>query len=243
MNLLILAAGFATRLEPRTLETPKQLLPLKDDYYLIDLFWDNLGESVKLFDRKIMITNEKYYSKFLDWSNKKRLGFEIYSDGVNDKNKRIGAVGDFLYVADKAKITGDTVVLSSDYIMPGLDVAAFIKLAKDHNSSATITKEESLEDIKAGSCLLLNNNNQVTKFAEKPTKPFSNLYGVPYYLIKYSDIDLIHQLPAELRDAPGQMIAKLVESSKVYALKYSGDIIHMTTEADYQALVRKAESP
>jgi NDP-sugar pyrophosphorylase family protein len=242
MNLLILAAGFATRLEPRTLETPKQLLPLRDDYYLLDLFWENIGKAASLFERKIIVTNEKYYQKFVDWNEKRGLSFEIISDGVKDKTEKIGAVGDFLHAVDKAEIKDDVLVCASDYIMPKLDVEAIINLAKSKDASATITKEEPLEEIKSGSCLLLDSESKILKFEEKPQEPFSNLYGVPYYLIKKNDFDLIRQIPSELRDNSGQMIAQLVASSKVYALKYEGDVIHMTTETDYQELIKQISS-
>lgn len=239
MDLLILAAGFATRLEPRTLETPKQLLPLKEDYLLIDLFWDYLSKSAEPFERKIIVTNEKYYRKFVDWNKKRQHDFEIISDGVKDKSEKIGAVGDFLFAIDKGSIKNDVLTCASDYIMPNLSISGLIKLSEENKSSVTVTKEESLEDIKSGSCLLLNSENQVIKFEEKPQQPFSNLYGVPYYLIKNNDLKYIRQILKEDRDNSGQIIVKLVNSSRVFALKYEGDIIHMTTEADYQVLRSK----
>jgi len=240
INLLILAAGFATRLEPRTLETPKQLLALKEDYFLIDLFWENISQFADLFERKIIVTNEKYYQKFVDWNKKRDFDFEIISDGVNDKTEKIGAVGDFLYAVDTAKINDDVLVCASDYIMPNLDVAGLVQLSELQNTSVTVTKEEPIEEIRSGSCLLLDSESKILKFEEKPKEPFSNLYGVPYYLIKKADFELIRQIAAELRDNSGQMIAQLVASSKVYALKYEGEVIHMTTEEDYRELVRKS---
>jgi NDP-sugar pyrophosphorylase family protein len=241
MNLLILAAGFATRLEPRTLETPKQLLELGDDYYLIDLFWESLGKAADLFDRKIIVTNEKYYPKFQKWVSGRKLDFEVVSDGVKSKAEKIGAVGDFLFAVNKANIKGDILACASDFIMPGLDVAGLVELSKSQNASVTVTKEESYDEVKSGSCLLLDDELRVTRFQEKPAEPFSKMYGVPYYLIKEKDIELIQQIPEELRDNSGQMIARLVESSKVYALEYSGEVIHMTTEADYQLLRQQSE--
>lgn len=243
MALLILAAGFATRLEPRTLTIPKQLLEIKKDYYLMDIFWKSISRycSIRqLAERTILVTNDKYFPEFQKWVKKRGLDIEILNDGVKSKEEKIGAVGDFLFGVDRAKITDDVFVCASDFILPEMDFDRFITMSKEYNASAIITVIENSEDqLKAGSCVKINQDHQVVRFQEKPKELFSNLYGVPYYIFKAQDIDIIRRIPKEERDNSGQMAAKLVKESKLYAVEYDGKVIHITTEEDYQELIKQ----
>ena len=63
MKVLILAAGYATRLYPLTENTPKALLPIKGITIL-----DHLLNKIKKIDEIneiIIITNNKFYPAFL----------------------------------------------------------------------------------------------------------------------------------------------------------------------------------
>lgn len=238
MVLLILAAGFSTRLEPRTLNTPKHLLPI-GDRFLIDYFFDSIAETKDIFSRIVLVTNKKYYEQFLKWSKTSGRQVEIISDGVPDKKKKIGAIGDLLFAVKKAKILEDTFVCAPDYILEDFDFKELLEAAKTKNKSFTIAKvENDLNEIKAGSCLLLDDEGKITRFEEKPEKPFSNLYGVPYYYITKSDLPLMEKISFELRDNSGQIVAKLVRDSKIYAFNYDGPVMHMTTEEDYREILK-----
>jgi len=235
MTLVILAAGFATRLEPLTIDTPKHLLPLKGKKVLMDLFIETIAEILPGFNKIILVTNQGYYNKFLSWAKNSTVQkIKILSDGVNSKEERIGAIGDLLFAIDKGKINDDMLICAADYVLRNVDFKKYLKFSEGR--STTIVKEEGIEALKSGSCLRLGKNFQVTKFAEKPIKPFSNLYGVPYYYLHKSDIRHIGLIPKNLHDNIGQLVAKLVDDSKIFAYRYSGDIIHLTCEKDYLLL-------
>ena len=65
MRLLVLAAGYATRLYPLTLDRPKPLLPVGGrpmiDWLLASL--DPIG-----FDARYVVTNAKFAGRFRDWA-------------------------------------------------------------------------------------------------------------------------------------------------------------------------------
>lgn len=236
MVLLILAAGFSTRLEPRTLNTPKHLLPIGSKVF-IDYFMESIRGMQSEIERSVLVTNQRYYDKFKAWAKGKNI--EVISDGVTDKEHRIGTIGDFLFTIEKSKIKGDVMVCAADFVLEKFDFKKFIDIAKKSKYSFTITKHESdMDEIKAGSCLLLGADNRVTKFEEKPKDPFSDLYGAPYYFVKKEDIKFINKIPEGLRDNCGQIVAELVCDSKIFATRYNGNVMHMTTERDYQELVK-----
>jgi NDP-sugar pyrophosphorylase family protein len=239
MILLILAAGFGTRLEPRTLTLPKHLLPVGNGCFM-DLFYNSLQEVESLFDRKILITNEIYFKSFRDWVKARKLKIKVISNGVTKKEDKIGAIGDFLLACKEEKISKNVFVVAPDYILKDVDFREVVKLFDQKKSSVTIHRtEEDKEKIKAGSCLLLDKDNKIIKFQEKPQKPFSKNYGVPYYLVRGDDIGNIEKIPESLRDNSGQIVAELAGSSSIYSFGYNGSVLHLTSEKDYQEVLNK----
>lgn len=238
MVLLILAGGFSTRLEPRTLETPKQLLPIGARYF-IDFFMDSIAPAKDEFSKTVIVTNSKYIDSFTQWSSNSPWPIEIICDGVVDKSHKIGAIGDLLFALDKGEIGDDVLICAPDFILAEFDFKKFIESTKNSRHSWTIAKEEpDIDQIRAGSCLLLDSRDKVIRFEEKPEDPFSSLYGVPYYFLKRSDFKFIKNIPNNLRDNSGQIVAQLVKDSIVCARRYDGQIMHMTSEQDYQQILK-----
>jgi len=94
MKLLILAAGYATRLYPLTRHWPKPLLLVKEKS-IISHIVENV-ETLKSLSEIIVITNDKFYHYFEDWA--KNSGYKTKISVVNDKttseHDRLGAIGD-----------------------------------------------------------------------------------------------------------------------------------------------------
>jgi glucose-1-phosphate thymidylyltransferase len=236
MDLILLAAGFATRLEPLTLNQPKHLLPVKKGLF-VDPLMRQLFETNKEFNRKVIITNDKYFAQFEKFAQKLNQGYEVYNDGVNSKDNRIGAIGDLLNVIQKAGLNDDLLVIAMDFIFEDFDFGSLIDFFKAKKSSVTVArKEENIEEIKAGSCILFDKKMKITRFEEKPKNPFSNLYGAPYYLIKKDDLKYVKNLPHDLWDNCGQIVKAILKESSIYAFQYDGKYLHMTTINDYNKI-------
>src|SRR5206468_12370898 len=95
MNLVILAAGYATRLYPLTLTQPKPLLPVAGQP-MIDYVLDNLAPIG--IGRVYVITNAKFAGHFQNWADayratKSKLDFTIVNDGSTDDSNKLGAIG------------------------------------------------------------------------------------------------------------------------------------------------------
>ena len=65
MKALILAAGYATRLYPLTLNTPKPLLPVQGKP-IINHILEKL-EDVEDVEEIYVVTNNKFYTDFMQW--------------------------------------------------------------------------------------------------------------------------------------------------------------------------------
>jgi len=93
MKVLILAAGYATRLYPLTLTQPKPLLRVAGQP-MIEYVLDNLSP-IGGIDRVYVVTNAKFAGHFETWSQAYRasgskLDFTIVNDASTDDSNKLG---------------------------------------------------------------------------------------------------------------------------------------------------------
>ena len=114
MKVLLLAAGYATRLYPLTLDTPKPLLTIAGRTVLEYIF--DLIEPLKQVDEVFIVTNEKFYQIFENWKQgfKSSKKITILDDGTSSNETRLGATGDIEFAIEKRNIKDDLLVLAGD---------------------------------------------------------------------------------------------------------------------------------
>src|SRR5262249_39061565 len=117
MKVIILAAGYATRLYPLTLTQPKPLLPVAGKP-MIDYVLDNLAP-IGGIDRVYVVTNAKFASPFQKWADryrasKAKLDFTIVNDGSTDDSNKLGAIGDIHFVLKTQQVDDDIIVVGGD---------------------------------------------------------------------------------------------------------------------------------
>ena len=84
MRIVILAAGYATRLHPLTLTRPKPLLPVSGRP-IIDYLIENLS-AIDNISHVYLVTNDKFTGHFQEWADGCRestpdFSFKIINDG------------------------------------------------------------------------------------------------------------------------------------------------------------------
>lgn len=114
MEVLILAAGYATRLYPLTQQRPKPLLPLGGKPLI-----DHLTERISALEgltRLHVVANDRSYSDFVEWAAQHPLSaiISVYNDGTFENADRLGAVGDAEYVIRTAAIADDLLIVAGD---------------------------------------------------------------------------------------------------------------------------------
>src|SRR6266851_5794219 len=117
MKVIILAAGYATRLYPLTLTKPKPLLPVAGKP-MIEYVLDNLAPIGGL-DRIYVVTNSKFATHFQQGSDgyraaKVKLDFTIVNDGSTDDTNKLGAIGDLHLVLMREQVDDDIIVVAGD---------------------------------------------------------------------------------------------------------------------------------
>ena len=86
MKVIILCAGYATRMYPLTEDRAKALLPIKGRPildYVIEKIPSSLGEI-------IVVSNDKFYRDFLDWSEKYGGRIRVLNDKSKSNETRLG---------------------------------------------------------------------------------------------------------------------------------------------------------
>jgi glucose-1-phosphate thymidylyltransferase len=117
MKLIVLAAGYATRLYPLTLNQPKPLLTVAGKPMLEHVL-DNLT-TIDNIDHIYIVTNNKFAGHFQRWSEAYRVGeiksdITIVNDNSTDDTNKLGAIGDLRLVLAKEKINDDLIVVAGD---------------------------------------------------------------------------------------------------------------------------------
>ena len=139
MKLIILAAGYATRLYPLTLNQPKPLLPVAGKPMLEHVL-DNIS-TIRDIDHAYIVTNAKFASHFEKWAESYRarhlhFSFTIVNDHSTDDSNKLGAIGDMHLVLTKHEIDDDIIVVGGDNLFSD-DLAEFGDYCKQKNAPVT----------------------------------------------------------------------------------------------------------
>jgi glucose-1-phosphate thymidylyltransferase len=227
MKVIILAAGYATRLYPLTLTQPKPLLPVAGKP-MIDYVLDNLAP-IGGIDRIYVVTNAKFAGHFEQWStdyraNKAKLNFTIVNDLSTDDSNKLGAIGDIRYVLKTQNVVDDIIVVAGDNLFSD-KLPDFGRFCREKNAPVLAVYDVGdLEQIKKYNSITLDGDGRITFFEEKPKNPTSTLTGIALYFYPKSTLPLIEQYVAEGNnpDQPGRLIQWLYTRVPVYTWKVPG---------------------
>ena len=227
MKVIILAAGYATRLYPLTLTQPKPLLPVAGKP-MIDYVLDNLTP-IGGIDRVYVVTNAKFARHFEEWSkdyraHKAQLNFTIVNDRSTDDSNKLGAIGDIRFVLQTQKVADDIIVVAGDNLFSD-KLADFGRYCREKNAPVLAVYDvRDLEQIKKYNALTLDGDGRITFFEEKPKNPTSTLTGIALYYYPKATLPLIEQYVAEGNnpDQPGRLIQWLYPRVPVYTWRVPG---------------------
>jgi glucose-1-phosphate thymidylyltransferase len=227
MKVIILAAGYATRLYPLTLTQPKPLLPVAGQP-MIEYVLDNLAPIGGL-DRIYVVTNAKFAGHFQTWADqyrasKSKLNFTIVNDGSTDDSNKLGAIGDLHLVLTRENLNDDIIVVAGDNLFSH-QLADFGKCCREKQAPVLAVYDVGdLEQIRKYNSISIAPDGRITFFEEKPRNPTSTLTGIALYYYPKSALPLIRQYIAEGNnpDQPGRLVQWLYTRVPVYTWKVPG---------------------
>ena len=218
MKVVILCAGYATRLYPKTLHTPKALLEYQGKR-ILDYLIEDLKHS--FIDEIILVSNHKFYSLFLEYSKNK--GIKVIDDGSTCNENRIGAGNDL--ILGLQEIDDDCLVMACDNLLD-FSLSCFIDYFYiDKVSSIMCYKEKDEEKLKrTGQAVFCE--NRVMDFKEKPSISVSNFAVPPFYIFNKEDIKIIKGLKGSY-DSLGSIIEEVVDKIHLKAYKMLGKRLNL----------------
>jgi glucose-1-phosphate thymidylyltransferase len=227
MKLIILAAGYATRLYPLTMTQPKPLLHCADKPMLEHVI-DNLM-TIPYIDHAYIATNAKFAGHFQSWSEgyhrpDLHFGFTTINDGSTDDSNKLGAIGDTHLVLTKYEIDDDIIVVGGDNLFSE-DLYEFGEFCKRKNAPVLAVYDVGdLEEIRKYNSIEINNDGRITFFEEKPAQPKSTLTGIALYFYPRSTLPLIRQYIAEGNnpDQPGRLVQWMYQRVPFYTWTVPG---------------------
>ena len=227
MKLIILAAGYATRLYPLTLTQPKPLLTVAGKPMLEHVI-DNLRTCLHI-DHAYIVTNAKFADHFQAWSDSYdrpefHFRFTTINDGSTDDSNKLGAIGDMHLVLTKHDIDDDIMVVGGDNLFSE-DLVLFGEFCKDKNAPVLAVYDVGdLEEIKKYNSIEIDGEGRITFFEEKPAQPKSTLTGIALYFYPRSTLPLIKQYIAEGNnpDQPGRLVQWMYSRTPFYTWTVPG---------------------
>jgi len=239
MIAILLVAGYATRLYPLTINTPKPLLdvagrPMLD--YIVDEI-DTLPDISNI----CLISNHRFAPHFEEWAQNRRLvnpktPIIVLDDGTTDNQTRLGAIGDIQFAIDALGISEDVVIVAGDnlftYRMRDM-YDFFRKTGSDTLIAIRVSEKEQLRKLAVAT---LADDGKVLKMVEKPSEPESDTAIYATYFYRKETLPLIRKYLDEgnTPDAPGNFPSWLYQRQSIYAFRAEGTCIDIGTPENYR---------
>jgi glucose-1-phosphate thymidylyltransferase len=228
MNILILAAGYATRLYPLTLTKAKPLLEVAGKP-MMEWVIDNLAPIAGI-EKVYVVTNSKFAADFQSWADgynraHAKLAFEIVNDGSTSDADKLGAIGDLNFVIQKYGIdTSDLLVVAGDNLF-NESLGAFGTFCNQKKQPVLgVYDVGSLNEAKKYGVVAVGADGTITQFVEKPADPPSTLIGIALYFYPAATVKMIAQYLAEGNnpDQPGRFVQWLYPRTPVQTWRVPG---------------------
>lgn len=245
MKAVVLAAGFATRLHPLTLDRPKPLLsvggrPLLD--HILDRVLETppgmeiagpaSAESAPAIEDVWVVTNGRFETRFRDWRRDlpggRRDRVRIVANGAREASERRGAVRDLrLALSHRAREEdpdgnqrGDGfVVLAGDNLFefPISDLVATWREREGARAAVAVHDPAPLETLSGKGVACVDDEGWVVEVQEKPAQPTCDRRTAALYAFPPELPDWIDTYLEEggHPDAPGHFLAWLVNDESV----------------------------
>ena len=243
MKAIILAAGYATRLYPLTLHTPKALLPINQKA-IIDYIVEELN-TIQEIDAIYVVTDHRFADDFTTWAKTApgKTPIEVIDDGTTDDTNKKGAVGDIGFVIEQKQIDDELLVIAGDNFFT-YSLQDYVNFYREKGHDCVCVKKwPNREELKQFGVALLDADGKVLDIEEKPAQPKSDTAVFATYLYKQDTVPLFAEYLAAGNnpDAPGNFPAWLYRRKDVYAYTFSGECYDIGTPESYREVCRMYE--
>ena len=227
MNALILAAGYATRLYPLTLNKAKPLLVVGGKP-IIEWVVDNL-QAVSDLETVYVVTNDKFTADFQTWGERyqnrhPQFRFKIVNDGSKSDDDKLGAIGDINFVLTRENLSESSLIIVAGDNLFTESLEGFADCAKASEATVGVYDVGDPEAIKKYGNVLVDGKGIITHLEEKPQKPRGTLAAIALYYYSPSVLSLLSTYLAAGNnpDQPGRFVQWLYTRKPVKTYQIKG---------------------
>lgn len=222
MKVVILAAGYGTRLYPLTKNIPKPLLPVADKP-ILSFTIENL-QKVNEIDKIFVVTNNKFYRNFKNWLRSQSLNekIDILNDGSTTNDNRLGAIRDLYWCLEVQKIDDTVMVLGGDNLYT-FEFADFVNFHNRYKKNAVaVTDLKDRYKVKNFGVVEYDENRKIINFIEKSIYPPSTIVAICAYIFTPHIKQLLKTYLNNNNnpDAPGYFIEWLYKREEIFAYQF-----------------------
>jgi len=227
MNALILAAGYATRLYPLTLDKAKPLL-MVGGKPIIEWVVDNLVGLPDL-ETIYVVTNDKFAADFEAWSQGYRkqhpeFKFKIINDGSTSDEDKLGAIGDINFVVTRENLAQRSLLVIAGDNLFTESLVNFVDCAREIDATVAVYDVGDLEAMKKYGNITVDAEGIITRFEEKPRKPEGTLAAIALYYYSPAILSLLttYLAAGNNPDQPGRFVQWLYTRKPVKTFEIKG---------------------
>ena len=222
VKAIILAGGYATRLQPLTDDLSKCLLPVGGKP-MVDWILERI-RGVEGIDEVHVVTNSRFAQDFQHWAMFKE-GVTVHDDGTSSNEDRLGAIGDVAFTLERAEIDDDVLVIAGDNLFD-YDLQDYVDFWRGKGVASAVAVHD-VGDLQLASqygIVDVAGDDRVVSFVEKPAEPASTLAATATYIYHRAHLPLVGRYLAEgnAPDQSGSFFAWLQEREPVYAYWFTG---------------------
>src|SRR3989338_7501698 len=220
MKCVLLCAGYATRLYPLTLNTPKPLLEVGNKPIIENII--RKLEEINELKEVIIVTNNKFFWHFRKWLEKfkSKKKIKILNDKTSSNDDRLGAIGDINFAVNKEKIKNSLLIIAGDNLFE-LSLADLVDMFNKKKEPVIAIYDVKDKDIaKKYGIVAIDKNKKIIHFEEKPENPRSTLASTGIYLYAKENLKDIKRYLKEGNNAdkPGSFLEWLYKRKDIYCL-------------------------
>ena len=225
MKIIVLAAGYATRLFPLTKNRAKPLLDV-GGRPVLSWIMDRVLTIPKI-EEVVVVSNRRFVDQYRDWAREFAGGIpiRILDDGSISDDDKLGATGDLAFAFDSIEEADEYLVIGGDNLID-FDLAPFARRFResDRHPMLLVRKIEGELAPARYNEITLDDDGEVTRFREKPLDPQSPLSSLCLYFFP-------RELPTWIRsflagggdpDAPGYFIEWLSKETRLEVARCDG---------------------
>ena len=239
MNALILAAGYATRLYPLTLNKAKPLLEVGGKP-IIEWVLDNL-ETVPELKTVYVVTNDRFTGDFQNWANRYQdrhpnARIKIVNDGSKSDDDKLGAIGDINLVLTRENLANDDLLIVAGDNLFKEPLTEFVKAAKRNEATVAVYDLGDPNAMKKYGTVTIDAGGTVTHFEEKPEKPQSTLAAVALYYYSREVLPLFttYLAAGNNPDQPGRFLQWLYTRKPIGTYQIKGQWLDIGSKETLQ---------